>query len=127
VLLGSLLPVSVAALQGPSCICHVTKYVQGCTARDMEAVFRRGPDWEEGQELLMLLAASSVREGNGHEGFLQKLAELAELCGSLPVSFGPMCTAAWQKVGSATVRAHVNWLCRTQPLSCYVSLKCQSV
>ncbi len=104
-LLWWLLPVSFAALQAPPCICHETSRAQGCTARDMEAVFRRGPDWEEGQELLMLLAATGVREDNGHDGFLQKLAELAELCGSLPVTFGPLCRAAWHKVGLATEHA----------------------
>ena len=53
----------------------------------------------------MLMAASEGREETGHDQFLQKLAELAELCGSLPVSCGPVCSAVWHEVRSATVFA----------------------
>ena len=109
------LAAALAASQPPVLVGIDCGCAQGCTVRDMEAVFRRGPDWEEGQEVLMLMATTDVRAHTGHDQFLQKLAELAELCGSLPVSYGPVCSATWQKVGLSTTLALIAWLCGTQP------------
>ena len=64
----------------------------------MEAVFRRGPDWEEGREVLLLLEAAAAAGVQSQQSFLRKLAELAELCGALPVSYGPTCSWQWRKV-----------------------------
>ena len=60
--------------------------MQGASPRDMEDVFRRGGEWSEGQELLLLLS----RRSDGADEFLDRLAQLAEQLGALPVTRGPV-------------------------------------
>lgn len=58
----------------------------------MEDAFRRGGEWSEGKELLLLLSTEPP-EAAAHKGasdYLDRLADLAEQMGALPVTRGPV-------------------------------------
>ena len=58
----------------------------------MEDAFRRGGEWSEGKELLLLLSTQTPGAA-AHEGtsdFLDRLSDLAEQMGALPVTRGPV-------------------------------------
>lgn len=77
--------------------------MQGASPRDMEDVFRRGGEWSEGREMLLLLSRSGGGGGADAaapaEDFLDRLAQLAEQLGSLPVTRGPVISQCPRLVG----------------------------
>ena len=63
----------------------------------MEDIFRRGDEWSEGRELLLLMSRSAGADSSADD-FLDRLAQLAEHMGSLPVSRGPVKSLQWRLV-----------------------------